>query len=153
LDLPEPDRPVTTTRRSRGISSETSLRLWTRAPCTAMVVRAAAFGAPRPSAPGAGADGGVFLRFRFGRALEAIGWFPRVEEGQLLHVDVALLREAHRRGGLAQQSLVGQVLARRGHAAHVEVPPEMVLDLAARARLADVAQVVEHRPEQRRRPL
>ena len=40
LDLPEPDRPVTTMRLSRGISSEIFFRLWTRAPCTAIVVRA-----------------------------------------------------------------------------------------------------------------
>src|SRR5258708_10894542 len=49
LDLPEPERPVTTTRLSRGISSDTFFRLCTRAPCTAMVVRAAGFGAPLPA--------------------------------------------------------------------------------------------------------
>ncbi len=42
LDLPEPESPVTTTSWSRGISSETFLRLCTRAPCTAIVVRGAA---------------------------------------------------------------------------------------------------------------
>src|SRR3954454_22080922 len=42
LDLPEPESPVTTISLSRGISSETFLRLCTRAPCTAMVVRGAA---------------------------------------------------------------------------------------------------------------
>src|SRR5437870_5482091 len=47
-DLPEPLRPVTTTRLSRGISSEMFLRLWTRAPCTAMVVRAAVLGVSLP---------------------------------------------------------------------------------------------------------
>ena len=31
---------MTTTSRSRGISTEMFFRLWTRAPCTAMVVRA-----------------------------------------------------------------------------------------------------------------
>src|SRR6266567_287040 len=31
-DLPEPDTPVTTVSRLCGIASETSLRLWTRAP-------------------------------------------------------------------------------------------------------------------------
>src|SRR5258708_17463454 len=40
LDLPDPERPVTTVSRSRGISSEMFLRLCTRAPCTAIVVRA-----------------------------------------------------------------------------------------------------------------
>src|ERR1051325_7716735 len=43
-DLPEPESPVTTMRRSRGISTEMFFRLWTRAPCTAIVVRAAASG-------------------------------------------------------------------------------------------------------------
>src|SRR5512138_1064574 len=42
LDLPEPESPVTTISLSRGISSETFLRLCTRAPCTAIVVRGAA---------------------------------------------------------------------------------------------------------------
>src|SRR5688572_17271551 len=41
-DFPERESPVTTTRLSRGISTETFLRLWTRAPWTAMVVRGAA---------------------------------------------------------------------------------------------------------------
>src|SRR5262245_7915949 len=99
LDLPEPDRPVTTTRRSRGISSETFLRLWPRAPCTATVVRAAALGALRRPA-----------------ALELIRWPPNVDESEFLHVDVTLLRELHRRGGLADEALVCQVLAGRGHA-------------------------------------
>ncbi len=45
LDLPEPDSPVTTMSLSRGISTEMFLRLCTRAPCTAMVVRAAALDA------------------------------------------------------------------------------------------------------------
>ena len=47
LDLPEPDKPVTTIRLSRGISREMLRRLWTRAPCTAIVVRAV----PREPAP------------------------------------------------------------------------------------------------------
>src|SRR5687767_5134205 len=42
LDLPDPERPVTTISRSRGISTEMFLRLCTRAPWTAMVVRAVA---------------------------------------------------------------------------------------------------------------
>src|SRR5262245_36487722 len=125
LDLPEPDSPVTTTSRSRGISSEMFLRLWTRAPCTATVVRAATRGAFPPT--------------RFAAALEAIRWPPCVEEREFLHADVALLRQLHGRGRLADQSPVGQVFARSGHAAHVEVAPEVVLDLGARAGLADFA--------------
>src|SRR5919202_1841586 len=101
LDLPEPDSPVTTTRRSRGISSETFLRLCTRAPCTATVVRAAAFGA---------------FPFRCAAALLAIPRPPRVEEREFLHLHVAPLREVDGRRGLADEPLVRQVLARRGHA-------------------------------------
>ena len=40
LDLPDPESPVTTISRSRGISTEMFLRLCTRAPWTAIVVRA-----------------------------------------------------------------------------------------------------------------
>src|SRR4051812_14277204 len=122
-----------TTRQSRGISTEIFLRLWTRAPCTATVVRAAAFGA--------------FATVRLLAALELIRWLSGVEEGDFLHLYVAPLREVDGRGYLANESLVRQVLARRGHAAHVEVPLEVVLDLAARPRFADLAQVIDDRPE------
>src|SRR5262249_30593412 len=161
LDLPEPESPVMTTRQSRGISSAMFLRLCTRAPCTAIVVRGAAFGAPfSPFAPGpapvrdAGeAAGAAFLPDRFAAVLEAILGFPRVKEGEFLHLGAALLGEADGPPRLAEEPLVGQVLARRRYAADVEVPLEVVLDLGAGARLADGAQVIEHRPEQRRRPL
>src|SRR5262245_21541778 len=43
LDLPDPESPVTTVRLLRGISTEMFFRLWTRAPCTATVVRMALF--------------------------------------------------------------------------------------------------------------
>src|SRR5262245_56769924 len=132
LDLPEPDSPVTTTRRSRGISREMFLRLWTRAPCTAIVVRGAACGAPlsppdpapvpRPEA--GEAERTAFLPPRFA-ALEAILWFPRVEEGEFLDLDVAPFREADGHARLAEEPLVGQVLAGRRHAADVEIPFEV----------------------------
>src|SRR6516165_9600307 len=94
LDLPEPESPVTTMRRSRGISSEMFLRLCTRAPCTAIVVRAEGLGVPRPPPlVGPGPEGAALVRFRLAAALDAIGWFLQVSERQLLHVDVALLRE------------------------------------------------------------
>src|SRR5262245_17513050 len=145
LDLPEPESPVTTTRRSRGISSEMFLRLCTRAPCTAIVVRGAACGAPlSPLEPGPvtfrdarEAGGCAFLPLRFA-ALEGIPWSPRVEEGELLHQGGALLREADGHPRLAEEPLVGQVLARRRHAADVEVPFEVALDLGAGPRLADL---------------
>src|SRR5262249_2630866 len=137
LDLPEPESPVTTTRRSRGISSEMFLRLCTRAPCTATVVRGAAAGAPPPPAPGpvpcrdsGGAEAAAFLPVRFA-ALEAIVWFPRVEEGEFLHRGGARLREADGHPRLAEEPLVGQVLAGRRHAADVEIPFEVALDLGA----------------------
>src|ERR1017187_7344530 len=94
LLLPEPERPVITTSLSRGISTEMFLRLCTRAPCTAMVVRATA------------------------RAilLEVIRSLPQVYKRQFLHHHVAHLRKLDRRRGLADQPPVGQILARRGHA-------------------------------------
>src|SRR5579885_1078014 len=103
LDLPEPESPVPTMRRSRGISSEMFWRLCTRAPCTAIVVRAVALGACLP--------------FRFAAARVVMPWFPQGKECQLLDVDVALLGEVDRGRGLADESLVGQVLAGGGHAA------------------------------------
>src|SRR6516225_7478057 len=118
LDFPEPERPVTTTRLSRGISSEMFLRLWTRAPCTAIVVRAAARPAPLE-------EGAAFIRLGFTGALDAIPRLPNVKEREFLHLDVALFRKPDGRPGLADESLVRQVLARRGHAAHVEVSLEM----------------------------
>src|SRR3954454_3159417 len=93
LDFPEPESPVTTMSLSRGISTEMFFRLCTRAPCTAMVVRAEA------------RDG-----FRLAVDLEAIGSALEVKEGQLLHVDIAFPGELHRRGSLADEPLVGQVL-------------------------------------------
>src|SRR5688500_12501324 len=104
LDLPEPERPVTTMSRSRGISSEMFLRLCTRAPCTAIVVRAEAF------AP-----------FRFPVFLEAISRLRNREERQLLHLDVALLGQMRRRRRLPDEPLVREILARRQNAFQVEV--------------------------------
>src|SRR5262245_11245201 len=114
LDLPEPERPVTTTSRSRGISSEMFFRLWTRAPWTAMVVRAAERGLPANSAaerglPADGAAGrGLPADGAAGRAGFA-GGFPagfvltgirlrlQIEERQLLDREVAAPGELHRR--------------------------------------------------------
>jgi hypothetical protein len=87
LDLPDPERPVMTTRLSRGISSEMFFRLWTRAPCTAIVVR------------GAEAFSGLLRAFchdgGFVAALEAMRRL-RQEEGELLHLYIASFREMHR---------------------------------------------------------
>src|SRR5438105_2652289 len=95
LDLPEPESPVTTMRLSRGISSEMFLRLCTRAPCTAIVVRAVARGpAPFPLFADE-ARGAAFFRFPFVAALEAIPGLLRGKECQFLHVNITLLREAH----------------------------------------------------------
>src|SRR5690348_9633370 len=95
LDLPDPERPVTTMSLSRGISTEMFLRLCTRAPCTAIVVRAATL----PIAV---------------TVLELIRRFPRVHECQFLHHDGALLRKLNGSGHLANEPLVCQVLARSG---------------------------------------
>src|SRR5262245_5069942 len=71
--------------------------------------------------------------------LLSIRKFLQVEKRQFLRLDVALLREADGRRSLADQPLVGQVLACRGDAFHVEVPLDIIFDLAAGAGLADLA--------------
>src|SRR6185369_14695942 len=131
LDLPEPESPVTTMSLSRGISTEMFFRLCTRAPCTAMVVRAA---------------------LTAGWAvLVAILRFPHIYERLFLHQDVASLRELNGSRNLADEPPVSQVLARRRDSLHVEIPLEMGLDLGRRTRFAHLAQVIEHQPEQRGR--
>src|SRR5213078_4361605 len=110
LDLPEPERPVTTISLSRGISTDMFLRLCTRAPCTAMVVRCE--------------TGRVACR-----GLELIRRVPREDECELLHQDVALPGELDGGRGLADESPVGQVLACRGQPRDVVVPLEVGLDL------------------------
>src|SRR4051794_18736927 len=111
LDLPEPDSPVITIRLSRGSSRDTFLRLWTRAPCTPMVVRAVIAG----------------LR------LAGIGGPHGIEECQLLHVHIAPPGQAHGQRRLSKQSLVCQVLAGAGHALDAEVAAEVVLDFGGGA--------------------
>src|SRR5215813_7700572 len=98
LDLPEPDNPVTTIKLSRGISSEMFLRLCTRAPCTAIVVRAAAlrcfpFDSAVRRARACDEVRPAVFPCRFIAALAAIRSFSRIEECQLLHLDVALFRQ------------------------------------------------------------
>src|SRR4051794_14464371 len=117
LDLPEPESPVTTTSRSRGISRETFFRLCTRAPCTAMVVRAE--GRALATTP---------LARRGGGAGES-------EERQLPRLQFAPPGQLPRCARLADQPLVGEVLARPGHPLDAEVAPEVVLDLGGRAGL------------------
>src|ERR1044071_5205400 len=92
LDLPDPERPVTTISRSRGNSSVMFLRLWTRAPCTAMVVRADGFAAD-------------------GLLLPDIGHARSAEEGQFVDGDIAAFGQTHRQRRFADQTLVGKVFA------------------------------------------
>src|SRR5215217_7855898 len=106
--------------RSRGSSTEMLRRLWTRAPWTAIVVR----GPLRAAVP-----------------LAAIGRL-REEERELLHGEVATPGQQHRRGGLADQPQIRKVLARDGDPADVEIPAEVILDVAAGADVSDFAQVV-----------
>src|SRR2546423_2559525 len=134
LDLPEPERPVTTMSLSRGISTEMFLRLCTRAPCTAIVVRCETDRAAC-------------------RGLELIRRFPHEGERQLLHQHVAPFRELEGYRGLSDESPVGQVLASRRHPFDVVVPFEVSLNLGCRSCFAHLAQVIEQRTEQRRRPL
>src|SRR3954452_15205146 len=132
LDLPEPERPVNTIMRSRGNSSETFFRLCTRAPCTAMVVRAVTRDAT------AGASGLFDAPLDAPVLLLAIGR-PRVEKRQFLDLDIASAGEAHGQRYFGEHALVSQVFARRSHALDAEVSLEMVVDLRGRACLADFA--------------
>src|SRR5580658_3864992 len=91
----------------RGISSDTFLRLCTRAPCTAMVLRGA----------------GLAL-------LELIRRFSQMNERQFLHGDVASLRKVDGRGDFADEPQVGQILAGAGGALDVEVLLEPHVNLA-----------------------
>src|SRR5262249_50792136 len=118
LDFPEPERPVTTTSLSRGISSETFFRLCTRAPCTAMLVR----GAGRLRAD----------------CLPVISRFGGVEKRQLLHVDVALLSETDRQWRFADETLIGEVFAGAGDTFDAVGPLEVMFDFGCGPRLADL---------------
>src|SRR5262249_34846289 len=102
------------------------LRLWTRAPCTAIVVRAVVGRAAFP--------------FRSTVPLEAIVRLLQVIEGEFLHLDVALLREVGGRGCFTKKALVRQVLAGDGCTAHLKVPFEMGVDLGARLGFTDFTQ-------------
>src|SRR5690242_11484946 len=109
------------------------LRLWTRAPCTAIVVRAV------PSR--------VFLlvRFTVNRSSTCVG-VPE-DERQLLHLDVAPLRQLHGYRRLPDNSLIGKVLAGRGHVGNVVMTFEVVSDVSGRARFAHLAQMIQDQAE------
>src|SRR4051812_21959357 len=100
--------------RSRGISTEMSRRLWTRAPWTEILVRGP---------------------LRAGGRLAGIGWLRR-KERKLLHRDVAALGEQHRRRRLVDQPGVRQVFTRRRHAVQAVGLREVILDVAARTDVA-----------------
>src|SRR3954451_24401090 len=97
LDLPDPDSPVTTTSLSRGISTLTFLRLCTRAPCTAMVVRTPLVRA----------------------SLVLILGVSHIDEGLLFDQNVTTPGQLYRRRDLREQSLIGQVLAREAHSLNI----------------------------------
>src|SRR5581483_9686570 len=90
LDLPEPERPVTTIRAPRGSSRETFFRLCTRAPWTAMVVRAAGLA---------------------GFELVGIGRFGSAEESHLVDGDGAAPGEAEGDGSFADEAEIGEIFA------------------------------------------
>src|SRR5688572_13166454 len=142
LDLPEPESPVTTTRLLRGISTEMFLRLWTRAPCTAIVVRTP------PCVPeNAVARVGVGRGF----ALVTAGCVGQ-EEGQLLQRYGTALGGADRGRRLDQHALISQVFARRRRAVDPERARKVALDVAGGANLAGITQVIQQRGEQSRSP-
>src|SRR5689334_24958613 len=100
------------------------LRLWTRAPCTAIVRRAV-------------------LVCAFPLAI-----MPPVDERQLLDFDVALLRQSNGDRCLADDALVGQILAGGRHVTDIVIALEIVVDLPARAGFAGLLEVLENRREE-----
>src|SRR5687768_5513027 len=103
LDLPDPESPVRTTSRSRGISSEMFFRLCTRAPCTAIVVRGAARGAR------------VTGRAGLARTMTLLD----MEERELLHAESAPLGQANGQRCLADDAQIREVLAGDGDTLHI----------------------------------
>src|SRR5262245_22323155 len=102
---------------SRGISSEMFFRLWTRAPCTAIVERAS-----------------IFL------ALELIGRLSEINEGELLHLDIAALCQLCRNRRFSNHPTICKKLAGRRYPSDAEVPLEIMFDVARRSRFADFPQ-------------
>src|SRR5581483_7436082 len=113
LDLPEPERPVTTIRRSRGNSIDMFLKLWTRAPWMAMVVL----------------------------ALPLIGRLVLIEKCQLVDAGSAGLSQTHGQRGFADQALIGEVFADVSHAADAEIALEVIVNFGGGARFAYFLQV------------
>src|ERR1044071_4132126 len=132
LDLPEPDSPVITMSWLRGISTEIFFRLCTRAPCTAMVVRAS-------------------VRAVTAAVLEFIRWIPREDERQLLDYDVTFFGDLQRRRNLDEEAEVGQVLAGHSHSFQIEVALKPGLDLSRRTRFPHLPEIIEYRAEERGR--
>src|SRR5262245_23223276 len=102
------------------------LRLCTRAPCTETVVRAAVLVAVR----------------------EAILRGPHINEGELLHFDVAFLGQMYAGGSFADKSLICEVLARQSNAAEGIVSLEVILDLDAGSLFAQIAEMVDDKPKE-----
>src|SRR4051812_41250806 len=123
LDLPDPESPVTTTSLSRGISTSIFLRLCTRAPRTAMEVRAAR------------------------TALELIWNLSQVNECQFLYHDVTQLSKFDRSGNFADQTAVREILAGHGDSADVVVPLEVVLQFGSGSSFGHLAQMLKERFE------
>src|SRR5262245_5770924 len=113
--LPEPERPVTTINLSLGISRDTFFKLCTRAPCTAIVVRAA------------GTFALAFVEDLIPN-LELIRRIPEVNKRHFLHFHVASLRQLHRSGRLADQTAIREVFASRRDAANAEIAFKIIFD-------------------------
>src|SRR5215831_18914378 len=96
---------------SRGISSEMFFRLWTRAPCTAIVERAS-----------------IFFDVPTAFSLELIRWLPEINECEFLHLDVAALCQLCRNRCFSNQSTICKKLAGRRDAMDAEVPLKIVFD-------------------------
>src|SRR5262245_28359328 len=98
---------------SRGISSEMFFRLWTRAPCTAIVERAS-----------------IFFAIAAGFNLELIRWLSEINECEFLHLDVAALCQLCCNRRFSNQPAICKKLAGRRYSSDAEVPLEIMFDVA-----------------------
>src|SRR5258708_7369598 len=109
------------------------LRLCTRAPFTAMLVRTAAFEDILSS------DFWLLSSF----FLELTRLLSPVHEREFLHLHVAHLGQLDRGRDFADEPAIGQVFARSGHTLNPEVALEVIFDFSCGARFAHFLQVLE----------
>src|SRR5215469_4638476 len=103
------------------------LRLCTRAPCTAMVVRASGFGADL--------------------ALPGITSVRSAEKSQLMHFRIAPFGQPNGKWRLPDQPLVGEVFASNRHTCKAEIALKVIFNLRGRSGFPNFGKVLDGRSE------